>query len=206
MSADDGYDDGLGKIESVSPPFEADPENPIVSIRNDEEDPPAVILTYADGSMVRKPGHVVPEGQPLDRDVYDDLYRLVDAVDPDRLREQFLLPDLGKRGVAQAVHNHRQTEACTFRCPAHYAGGIFMSEHDSTNDLVEVYQDAAHKFRWRFKDVNNDLTMADSGQGYQFRRDALHGISRVTGRIPTVVQGKASVAAMNGAQIAVVFV
>lgn len=41
---------------------------------------------------------------------------------------------------------------------------------------IEIYKDTAGKWRWRF--VSNGRIMADSGQGYSSRRNALLAINR----------------------------
>lgn len=56
-----------------------------------------------------------------------------------------------------------------------------MTKHRS-DEYAEVYPDASGEFRWRVKDFNNDLILADGGQGYDNRADALAGLSRVTRR------------------------
>lgn len=45
---------------------------------------------------------------------------------------------------------------------------------------VEFYQDPQRLWRWRFRAVNGKI-LADSGQGYFRKRDALAGAAIVTG-------------------------
>lgn len=47
-------------------------------------------------------------------------------------------------------------------------------------DLVVLYRDRAEQWRWRYVATNGHV-MADSGQGYSRRIDALNGAKRVTG-------------------------
>lgn len=42
---------------------------------------------------------------------------------------------------------------------------------------IELYCDSDGKWRWRY--VSNGRVMADSGQGYWRKRDAIHGIELV---------------------------
>lgn len=41
--------------------------------------------------------------------------------------------------------------------------------------MIEVYKDAAKKFRWRIK-ARNGRILADSGQGYSRRGDCVAGM------------------------------
>lgn len=45
---------------------------------------------------------------------------------------------------------------------------------------IDVYQDKANQWRWRFRGGNNE-TMADSGEGYQERMDMFRALEMVTG-------------------------
>lgn len=47
-------------------------------------------------------------------------------------------------------------------------------------DLVVVYRGRDHRWYWRYVAQNGEL-MADGGQGYSRRIDALNGAKRVTG-------------------------
>lgn len=42
------------------------------------------------------------------------------------------------------------------------------------NPRLELFEDAAHNWRWRVKAANG-LIIGDSGEGYVDRQDALHG-------------------------------
>jgi uncharacterized protein YegP (UPF0339 family) len=42
-----------------------------------------------------------------------------------------------------------------------------------------LYRDAKNEYRWRLFGDNNSDILADSGEGYVNKSDALHGISRV---------------------------
>ncbi|GAB2677580.1 YegP family protein [Thalassiella azotivora] len=44
---------------------------------------------------------------------------------------------------------------------------------------VELYRDSTGRWRWRFVAVNGRV-LADSGEGYWRRRDAIAGVERVT--------------------------
>lgn len=47
-------------------------------------------------------------------------------------------------------------------------------------DTIEVYRDAASRWRWRYIAQNGHI-LADSGQAYSRRVDAVRGAKRVTG-------------------------
>ena len=50
------------------------------------------------------------------------------------------------------------------------------------SDRIEIYRTTVRrKWRWRYVAANGNI-LADSGQGYADKRDALTGLSRVTGR------------------------
>ena len=49
------------------------------------------------------------------------------------------------------------------------------------NDRIEIYRSGlARRWRWRYVAANGNI-MADSGQGYTNKMDALHGALTVTG-------------------------
>lgn len=52
-----------------------------------------------------------------------------------------------------------------------------------TDLIAEVYKDLTGRWRWRVKSSNGD-TLADSGQGYVNKADAIHGLALVTGEEP----------------------
>ena len=45
---------------------------------------------------------------------------------------------------------------------------------------AEIYKDSAGEWRWRIKHQNGNI-LADSGQGYSRRVDAINGLEVVTG-------------------------
>ena len=52
-------------------------------------------------------------------------------------------------------------------------------------DRVEFYRDEGKKWRWRFVQKNSRV-LADSGEGYTRRIDAVNGCARVTFRNPVL--------------------
>jgi len=52
-----------------------------------------------------------------------------------------------------------------------------------SSDIVEVYPDKHHKWRWRYRAANGRI-LADSGQGYARRGDAIKGYRLVTRGAP----------------------
>ncbi|ABD58640.1 gp41 [Mycobacterium phage PLot] len=57
-------------------------------------------------------------------------------------------------------------------------------------ERVTVYQDSNNEWRWRFK-ASNGRVMADSGEGYQNKQDALTAIDAVFGGLPPEVVDEA---------------
>jgi len=50
----------------------------------------------------------------------------------------------------------------------------------------EIYKDKSGEFRWRLTHTNGQI-IADSGQGYKAKQDALKGISSLKENIPSAI-------------------
>ncbi|MDO8491160.1 MAG: HVO_2922 family protein [Dehalococcoidia bacterium] len=50
----------------------------------------------------------------------------------------------------------------------------------------EIYKDKAGEFRWRLTHTNGQI-IADSGQGYKAKEDAVKGISSLKENVPNAV-------------------
>ena len=56
----------------------------------------------------------------------------------------------------------------------------------------EIYKDKSGEFRWRLTHTNGQI-IADSGQGYKAKQDAIKGISSLKENIPNaIVEDKAA--------------
>jgi uncharacterized protein YegP (UPF0339 family) len=51
----------------------------------------------------------------------------------------------------------------------------------------ELYQDSKTEWRWRLISDNNVSVIADSGEGYKAKRDAVHGIKLIQGTTAATV-------------------
>lgn len=51
----------------------------------------------------------------------------------------------------------------------------------------ELYQDSNTEWRWRLIADNNVNVIADSGEGYKAKHDAVHGIGLIKGTTATTV-------------------
>lgn len=61
---------------------------------------------------------------------------------------------------------------------------------EPVDDYVEVYRDNAGEWRWRYRSSNGVDTLADSGEGYKNRSDAVSALRTVTNRTPAIVETK----------------
>jgi len=50
----------------------------------------------------------------------------------------------------------------------------------------EIYKDKAGEFRWRLTHTNGQI-IADSGQGYKAKEDAVKGISSLKENVPNAI-------------------
>jgi uncharacterized protein YegP (UPF0339 family) len=57
------------------------------------------------------------------------------------------------------------------------------------NDTVEVYKDAAGKWRWRRFDGHNGLITSESGQGYIRLDHAISMAEKMNGIMPYMSEG-----------------
>lgn len=83
---------------------------------------------------------------------------------------------------------------------------LFTDATAATPDHLEVYTDTAHRHRWRYRHRNGRV-LADSGEGYARRADALRGAATVLGvTVPpdatTVAQLTAALTAAPGVELA----
>lgn len=56
-----------------------------------------------------------------------------------------------------------------------------MDKIEGHGNRIEVYTDDAGETRWRWVAAENGEVLADSGQGYTDKRDALKAVARITG-------------------------
>ena len=57
--------------------------------------------------------------------------------------------------------------------------GAQAENHKEATMKFELYQDARQEWRWRLIADNNVDVVADSGEGYKAKSDAVHGIDLV---------------------------
>ena len=57
-------------------------------------------------------------------------------------------------------------------------------------DRIEIYRSRLRRWRWRYRAANGHV-LADSGQGYSRRIDALNGAAVVTGALHLPAEGAA---------------